>query len=124
MELSNIKTYADICKIDGVDPIKSLPFPEAKTADEIAVNSVAKVFRINCVLNEGWTPDWLNYDEYKYYPWFDMAGSGSGFSYYDCCYAYVFSCVGSRLVYKTRELAKFAGQTFLEEYKGYMVIEK
>lgn len=128
-----VKNYEDICAIDGVDPIQSLPFPEAKNSDEEAINSVAKVFRINRVLNEGWVPNWYDWDEYKYYPYFDMSpngkgdgkipGSGSGFSFsdYDCVYGT--SVVGARLVYKTRELAKFAGETFTQEYRGFMVLE-
>ena len=124
---TRVTNYADICAIDGVDPVQSLPFPEPKTPDEEAINSVAKVFRINRVLNEGWTPDWNNSSQYKYYPWFDMrsaAGSGSGFSFGDYCYDGVCSGVGARLVYKSRELAEFAGQTFLAEYRGFMVIEQ
>lgn len=127
MNLTEIKTYEDICKIDGVDPIKSLPIQDPKTPEENAINSIAKVFRINRVLNEGWVPDWNNYSEYKYYPWFDMraaAGSGSGFSSYVYAYDYVLSRVGARLVYKSRALAEFASKTFLAEYRGYMVIEK
>jgi len=130
MNLSEIKNYEDICKIDGVDPVQSLPFSDPKNADEIAVNSISKVFRINRVLNEGWVPNWYNWDEYKYYPWFDMipegnkAGSGSGFSFRVCGCVRDGSDVGARLVYKTRELAEFAGKTFLEEYRGFMVIEK
>jgi hypothetical protein len=129
MNLKKIKTYADICKIDGVDPIKSLPFPEAKTAEETAVNSFAMTIRINRVLNEGWQPDWNNSREYKYYPWFYMrsdsqVGSGVGFSYYDYSCVHSDSAVGSRLVFKTETLAKFAGTTFLEVYRGFMVIEK
>lgn len=128
MNLENIKTYADICKIDGVDPVTSLPYPNATDSEEIAVNSFAKVIRINRVLNEGWKPDWSNWDERKYYPWFEMdvdgTGSGSGFSYDDYICDGDFSHVGSRLVYKSRALAEFAGKVFLEEYKGYMIIQK
>ncbi len=128
MNLETIKTYEDICKLDGVDPIASLPYQNPVNSEEAAVNNFSKVIRINRILNDGWKPDWSNWDEYKYYPWFEMdsdeTGSGSGFSYlgYDCALDH--STVGSRLVYKTRELAKFAGTVFLEEYKGYMVIQK
>lgn len=129
MNLSEITTYEDICRIDGVDPVKSLPIQDPKTAEDLAVNSFAKVIRINRVLNEGWRPDWNDFDECKYYPWFDLetypeqTGSGSGFSSdgYDCADDY--SVVGARLVYKSRELAVFAGKTFLQEYRGFMVIE-
>lgn len=122
-----VKNYEDVCKIDGVDPIKSLPYPEATNPEEIAVNNFAKAIRINRVLNEGWQPDWNNWDEYKYYPWFDMqskAGLGSGFSCFGYCCDYSLSGVGARLVFKTRALAEFAGKTFLDVYRGFMVIEK
>lgn len=29
-------------------------------------------------LNEGWTPNWSDSSQYKYYPWFDMENSSSG----------------------------------------------
>jgi len=73
-------------------------------------------------LNEGWKPDWSNSSEYKYYPWFEMASSGFRFNDYDFWYS--FSFVGSRLCFKSRELAEYAGKTFLEEYKKYMLINK
>lgn len=123
MNLENIKTYEDICKIDNVDAVASLPIQNATTPEEIAINSFSKVLRINRVLNEGWVPDWNNWGENKYYPWFDMrdnAGSGSGFSSFDYYCDIDGSHVGSRLVFKTSDLAKFAGKTFLEEYKGFM----
>lgn len=119
-----VKNYEDICKIDGVDPVQSLPFPKPNDDEELALNSVAKVFRINRVLNQGWKPNW-NDGSAKYYPWFDMrssAGSGSGFSFRDYYYACDSSNVGARLVYKTRALAEFAGKTFEQEYRGFMMI--
>lgn len=129
MNIKKIKTYEDICKIDGVDPIQSLPFHEAKTAEEFAINSFAKAIRINRVLNDGWQPNWNDYSQYKYYPWFDMrsnsqVGSGVGFSCGVCRCGGSDSAVGSRLVFKTRELAKFAGTVFLEIYRGFMVIDQ
>lgn len=34
-------------------------------------------------LNEGWTPDWTDSNQYKYYPWMKYT-EGVGFSYGDC----------------------------------------
>jgi hypothetical protein len=73
-------------------------------------------------LNEGWTPDWSNSNELKYYPWFEMRGS-SGFRFNDDGYWVSASFVGSRLCFKSRELAVHAGERFLEVYKQFMVIE-
>jgi hypothetical protein len=51
-----------------------------------------------------------------YYPWFNSAGSGSGFSYDDCGYDYGHSFVGSRLLFEESSNAIYAGKTFLTEY--------
>jgi hypothetical protein len=89
MITEQVKTYEDICAIDGVDAVKSLPFPEPKSGEEIAINGFAKAIRVARVLNEDWVPDWSNYNQYKYYPYFDMnpdevpaGGSGLGFSFH------------------------------------------
>jgi hypothetical protein len=73
-------------------------------------------------LNEGWRPDWNDHSESKYYPWFEMGGS-SGFRFDACDLWYTNSNVGSRLCYKTRELAEHAGKNFLEVYERFMVIK-
>jgi hypothetical protein len=76
------------------------------------------------VLNEDWTPDWDNGNEYKYYPYFIWGGSGLGFSFHDHGYVLSSTLVGSRLVFKSRELARFAGTQFTEIYKEFMVIDQ
>lgn len=73
-------------------------------------------------LNEGWKPNWDDSNEYKYYPWFYMGGS-SGFRCYDFDYQDSASSVGSHLCFKTRELAIYAGNTFTDAYKQFMLIK-
>ena len=78
---------------------------------------------IASALNEGWIPDWSNYSEFKYFPWFDMdTSSASGFAYYGCDDWCSNSNVGSRLCFKSRDLAKYAGQQFEEIYRDFMTI--
>lgn len=72
-------------------------------------------------LNEGWSPDWNDTDQWKYYPWFYMGGS-SGFRYCDYVSRDSVSDVGSRLCFISRELAIYAGQQFTEVYKQFMLI--
>ena len=50
------------------------------------------------------------------------SSSGAGFSYggYDDWNAN--SDIGSRLCFKTRELAKYMGETFIDLYKDYFVM--
>lgn len=90
-------------------------------ADVIAQQGFAQINIIRTVLNEGWVPDWKNSGEYKNYPWFDMT-SGVGLSCNDYVITYTFTDVGSRLCYKTRDLAIYAGKQFTEIYQKFFII--
>ena len=114
-----IKTFEDACLSLGIDPAKALPYANPEVSDQIAINAFAKITIIAKALNEGWVPDWDDSDQNKYYPWFWMeskAAGGSGFSCSGCDYGDSYSAVGSRLVFKSSELARYAGNHILETY--------
>jgi hypothetical protein len=115
-----IKTFADVLNHLNIDEDDFDDENEGLQIDEIAYKKVKLIVK---VLNEGWIPDWMD-SEYKYFPWFDMKGSssGSGFSFCDCGDWGTYSSVGSRLCFKSRELAEYAGKQFTEIYKQYMTI--
>lgn len=98
---------------------------------------------ITAALNQGWAPDWTNSNEWKYYPWFCLytedeyndldaddkerccrvvgrsygsAGAGGGLVYANALSASSNSSTsgGSRLAFKTRELALYAGKQFVD----------
>ena len=102
---------------------------------------------ITYALNEGWKPKFTN-GESRWYFWYDLitkeqyyklsaeeksrvfgrGGYGAG-TYYGLVYASVGSAsshsgtfCGSRLVFKSRELAEYAGKQFVEIYKEYCLI--
>lgn len=88
--------------------------------DELAYKQLKLIVQ---AFNEGWTPDWTNGNQGKYYPWFKMGSpSGGGFSYYDCADWYADSSVGSRLCFKSSDLAKHAGQLFESIYKDFLTL--
>lgn len=70
-------------------------------------------------LNEGWAPDWSDDNQYKYYPWFDMS---SGFRFNNCDGWGSHSYVGSRLCFKSSQLAEYVGKQFIDVYRKFMVI--
>lgn len=104
-----------------------------------------KLFIIVAALNEGWEPK-LEKDEYRYYPWFRLytkdeyeelseeekgravLRSGSGaVAYVGVVFVYAYyassgSNTGycSRLAFRTRELALYAGEQFAEEFVDFM----
>ena len=109
-----VKTVEDALLIKGIT-MSDLVKP-GYTKEDIGRKKVELIIE---VLNEGWYPNWDNHSEYKYYPWFNM--SGSGLSYYVCDHAYSHSYVSSRLCLKSAELAKYIGTQFTKEYAEFML---
>ena len=93
------------------------------TKDEIAYRKLKTIAE---ALNEGWRPDWANSNEYKYWPWFVYNPAAAGFSCANTNGAASDTAahVGSRLCYKTRELATYAGRQFEGLYNDFLLIKK
>ena len=111
-----IKTIDDILEDNNVT-MEQLNRMFENTPEHLKWQYVAELLCKS--LNEDWTPDWDNSNEYKYYPWFKMSSSGfrcDGFDYWDSV-----SVVGSRLCFKSRDLAIYAGQQFTDVYKKFMI---
>jgi len=107
-----IKTYEDACVELGVEPLdekklRSFGF----TDDEI---NYRKLKTVTKALNEGWVPDWTNSNQAKWYPYFRLSSGAFVFDDAYCGYSDANAGGGSRLCFKTRELAIYAGEQFLE----------
>ena len=118
-----IKTFDDVIRELGDDPEE---FKNAisimEEPDEIAY---VKLKLIAKALNEGWTPDWSNGEWDKWYPWFKMDDSSSAgrFSFGASGYLSSTSDVGSRLCFKSKDLATYAGTQFLDIYKDFFTVK-
>ncbi|MGB4775722.1 MAG: hypothetical protein WBP45_11145 [Daejeonella sp.] len=117
-----IKSYEDACEDQGIEPLELSDFDFLPVADRKHAFASHKLTVIIKALNEGWVPDWKNGSQYKYYGWFKQVGSGAGFSYDDYVYGYSVTTVGSRLCFKSRELAEYAGKQFINEYNDYLTL--
>lgn len=119
-----VKTYADACAVLGIEPMNEAVLAKLGfTKDEIAYRKLKTIAE---ALNEGWQPDWDNSFEYKYWPWFVYNTASAGFSYAATYYSasYTAANSGSRLCYKTRELAAYAGNQFEDIYNDFLLIKK
>lgn len=128
MKLKQLKTFEDACKVLRLNPQKVMPdFSSYPKADHAAMQAHAKLVIIaraaNKVANKGkeWNPDWNNYNQWKYYPWFEMGGS-SGFRFFGYAYWASHSYVGSRLCFISREVADYIGKQFTNMYKDYFTL--
>ena len=108
-----VKTFDDACCVVGFWPEIS----EKDMPDEIAYKKLKVVIR---ALNEDWEPNWENENEYKWYPYFKASPFGFGATTYAIWSTLSFT--GSRLCFKSKELAEYAGRQFTTLYKQYMEI--
>lgn len=124
-----VKEYKALCKADV-------------TEDTIVYSRLCV---ITAALNEGWKPKLIE-GERRYYPYFSLytckeisemseedkssvvcrsgnsADASGGVSYASADYdsAYVYADIGSRLAFKTEELAEYAGKQFADLYVDYL----
>ena len=122
--MDEIKTFEDACTKLGinVEEIK-LTFPEQLNHHAKAFIAHIKLVIITEALNNGWKPDWTNGKWDKYFAWFVMgSSSGAGFSCIGYDYWDTHSDAGSRLCFKSRKLAKYAGTQFEDIYKEAFVL--
>lgn len=107
-----VKTFEDALAIVGAsENLKMLLDYNGIDKDMLASVAHAKLSIIAKALNEGWAPDWEDSDDYKYYPWFEYK-AGVGFSDSNCERWRTVTSVGSRLCFKSSELALYAGKQF------------
>lgn len=120
--IKKIKSFEDACTV--LKRKASIPdFSMIAEKDRKALTAHYKLIVICEALNEGWVPDWTN-SEWKYYPWFYMNDEGSSgrFSFNDSVFQYSHSSVGSRLCFKSRGLAEYAAEQFLDLYRDYFLL--
>lgn len=115
-----VKTFEDACRELGISKIEL--GITGMDEDQESIEAYAKLIIIARALNEGWQPDWSDQSQYKYVPWFEHK-SGFGLSYDGCDRWYSHTTVGSRLCYKSRQLAEYAGKQFADIYNQYLSIK-
>ncbi|NDV46133.1 hypothetical protein D0T49_03640 [Paludibacter sp. 221] len=115
-----IKTYEDACVELGEKPINEDELLQAGfTKDEITYR---KLKTITKALNEGREFDIYDSDVRRWYPWFECNDSPSGFAFYDsnCGRSTADAGSGSRLCYKSEELANYSGKQFLDLWREFI----
>nr|DAE73984.1 MAG TPA: hypothetical protein [Caudoviricetes sp.] len=145
-----IKNFDDAYQELGSNHPLCLEYEKARLAgiakDGSDLAAYLKLRIVVAALNEGWEPQFTE-DEYRYFPWFYFYTKkeweelseedkcrvvGRSLSYANASGGLVFACSGhassyaysyggSRLAFRTRELAEYAGKQFIELYADYCV---
>lgn len=116
-----VKTYLDACHELGREPLDEKKLLElGLTEHDIAYQKLTLIIE---ALNEGWKADVCDANVKRWYPWFKPNGSPSSFAFdissYDDESAYA-GC-GSRLCYKTCELAEYSAKQFIDIWKDIQI---
>jgi len=118
--MESIKTVEDAFKATGMPATPE--FSEVPEELRAYFKAVYEVVVITRALVGDWKPDWTNWDQPKWFPWFDMQSSGA-FVFDDTDYATSIAGAGyaSRLCFPTEELAEYAGRQFTDIYSNIIL---
>lgn len=144
--MERVKTFEDACNELGNDHqavIDYYALCDATCTKDIL--AYAKLRIIAAALNEDWKPQFAT-DEYRYFPWFRLytqseidemneedknrvvyrgyshasSYGGVAYAFTDYDSSYTNTILGSRLAFKTCELAEYAGRKFVEIWADYV----
>lgn len=142
--MERVKTFKDACNELGIEHDKWAQ-DKKDLGLEADVIAYLKLRIIAAALNEGWKPQFTT-DEYRYFPWFYLytqseidemseeeksrvvyrsynyafANGGVAYAYTSHDSSSPYTSIGSRLAFKTRELAEYAGRQFVEIWADYV----
>jgi hypothetical protein len=111
VDYRKIKTMSDVYRVNGITKLTTLPETKERYYEDL--------FLIGKVLNGNWKPDFGDIHTAKHFPYFRLSekfifsDTSSDLTYVDSSYA-------PRLYYKTKQIAEYAGKTFLEQYEKLM----
>ena len=138
-----IKTFADAAKAVGIEDPEEWESGYSDVEPDILAYFKLRI--ITKALNEGWEPKFIP-GEYRWAPYFllytkeeiekmnaetrarvvfrsgsgAVAGGGVSCAYANYDSACVFASIGSRLAFKSEELAEYAGKQFTEIYADFI----
>lgn len=118
--MDRIKTFADAYDALGEE---HLLIKEHKNAAAIGCSADLAAYIdlriIVAALNEGWEPTFAE-DEQRWYPWFETEDGGVASAYAVVDSSSTGSDLGSRLAFKSEELAEYASKQFIDIYKVFL----
>lgn len=111
-----IRDYSDVCfklgerelTIDNFNFIKDEDI-RLKTFRFHQIKNIEKLFNVD------WVPNWNKFNEYKYYPCFQLKSFGF-IDFYDSLYTTGIGGGTEVSFFKTKEISNFVGKTFINIY--------
>lgn len=114
--------YTAACEILNREILTIDSFAALPEAQRNAFFALHKIHTVIEAINEGHQFDWNNWEEKKWFAWWDMetygdAPAGSGFAVGGVGYADTGTDVSARLCTRTEEHTRFVAELMLDEYR-------
>ncbi len=103
---TRVKSFDDACRVLGLDVDKDLNILLGLENNKELIG-IYKLKIIVEALNEGWKPNFLESEEYMYYPYYIM--KVNKFALYDSVYDRTNSHGGLYICFKSKELSEYFG---------------
>ena len=117
-DYKTIKSFDDACRACGTTEEEFNTKFQNLGLDSDTIN-YEKLKIIARAINNGWTPDWNNTNQQKWYPWFKLS-SGFGFLVSDFVCGCTGAGSGSRLCFESEAKSDYAAKQFMDIYKQFI----
>jgi hypothetical protein len=115
-KITDCKSFEDVCAYAKRKPLIDAKWPKWMIA-------IAQLNFIREVANAGWEPNWGDSNQPKWYAYSKKSTSGSGFSFHGVDSWNANTYAGSRLAFKSSELAEWSGKTFSKQYNDFFSLK-
>lgn len=148
--MERVRTFEDACRTLGEEHPMVLAYQNTKIhiTDYFGTDDVIAYLKLRIIcaaLNEGWEPKFTT-DEYRWFPWFELftqqelddmseeqrsrvvaRSVHNAYAYGGVAYAYAnyaasgaVTYAGSRLAFKSKELAEYCGKQFIDIWADFV----
>lgn len=127
MKVEELRIQADryfeyACEKLGISNV----LPDVSILPERNQKAILAFYKLSVIIqwvNEGWEPNWQDWNEPKCYPWFGVNSAGLGYSPTAYAASSSKANLGSRLCFKTPELAREWGRRLLPLYEDMLLFK-
>ena len=121
-----VTSYETACKVLDIKPTYP-KFTQCQKQDRksmIAYHQLTVIIRALNILPNGkcWKPDFNNRNEYKWRIWWQVDKDGLGRLVTNYAPSYTSATVGSRLLFRSEELADYCAKQFKDLWSDYILM--
>lgn len=113
-DYTTLKTFDDVLKRLKMDKAIILGYSNCYLSNDVLAYNKLKL--VVTAINDGWTPNWSDQNQKKWYPYFSLI-----FDFEFTNSAYSYTAINSKLCFESREKSDYCATQFIDLYKQFML---